>query len=118
MTPIKTHQCFDGVQELYRFDNGYGASVVRHMHSYGGPDGFWELAVINWNRGKGHCGKGHWEFDYTTHITDDVLGYLTRANVDEILEEIQALDVWGCPPDDDDGQPTEYDEWMSYDPEC
>ena len=52
MTPIKTHQCFDGVQELYRFDNGFGASVVRHMHSYGGPDGFWELGVISWEKNK------------------------------------------------------------------
>lgn len=111
MEPIKTHKCFDGVQELYRFDNGFGASVVRHMHSYGGPDGFWELAVINWEKDK-------WKFDYTTHITDDVLGYLTRARVGEILEEIQALDVDGCPPDDYDGQPSEYDEWMSYDPDC
>ena len=113
MKPIETHQCFDGVQELYRFENGYGASVVRHMHSYGGPDGFWELGVINWAGST----RARWEFDYSTHITDDVLGYLTRARVDEILEEIQALDVDGYPPDGD-GQPTEYDEWMSYDPEC
>lgn len=44
MEPIKTHQIYDGVQELYRFENGY--------------------------------------------------------------------------PPDDDGQPTEHDEWLSYDPEC
>ncbi|WP_249182454.1 hypothetical protein [Burkholderia ambifaria] len=35
-----------GEQKVYRFDNGYGASVVRHQYSYGGDRGQWELGVV------------------------------------------------------------------------
>ena len=35
-----------GIQRIYKFDNGYGASVVKHKYSYGGDKGLWELAVI------------------------------------------------------------------------
>ena len=32
-----------GVQHVYSFSNGYGASVVKHDFSYGGKQGLWEL---------------------------------------------------------------------------
>lgn len=34
-----------GIQRIYHFDNGYGASVVRFTYSYGFEQGLWELAV-------------------------------------------------------------------------
>ena len=37
------------VQKLYKFANGYGASVVKGEHTYGGDEGLWELAVIRFN---------------------------------------------------------------------
>ena len=70
-----------GVQELYEFPNGYGASVIRASFSYGGKDGLWELAVLN----------PEGEIDYTTHITDDVIGHLTSEQVQWYLAEIEAL---------------------------
>lgn len=73
-----------GVQKLYKFPNGYGASVVRHSFSYGGDEGLWELAVIRYD-------KNHFDIDYSTHITDDVLGYLSEEDVDIILDKIAAL---------------------------
>ncbi len=73
-----------GVQKLYKFPNGYGASVVRHSFSYGGDEGLWELAVIRYN-------GDHFDIDYSTPISDDVLGYLTEEDVDTILDEIAAL---------------------------
>ena len=73
-----------GVQKLYKFSNGYGASVVRHSFSYGGDEGLWELAVIRYN-------GDHFDIYYSTPIAGDVLGYLSEEDVDAILDEIAAL---------------------------
>jgi hypothetical protein len=76
-----------GIQRLYRFPNGYGASVVRHQYSYGGDQGLWELAVVIYD------GEDVESFHlcYDTPITDDVIGYLSEGGVDEILAQIEAL---------------------------
>jgi hypothetical protein len=37
---------WDGVQAKHFFGNGYGVSVIRSSHSYGGSDGLYELAVV------------------------------------------------------------------------
>ena len=75
----------------FAFENRYGASVVRHSFSYGGRDGFWELAVL---RDVDLVGPGRiWEWDlcYSTSITDDVIGHMTEAHVNETLRKIGAL---------------------------
>lgn len=69
-----------GVQHVYSFPNGYGASVVKHDFSYGGKQGLWELAVLE---GEELC--------YTSGITDDVIGHLSWVNVEKILGEIKSL---------------------------
>lgn len=73
-----------GTQEICRFPNGYGASVVQHKYTYGGDKGLWELAVIKFEGDK-------WSIDYTTPITDDVLGWLTRLEVLELMGKIAGL---------------------------
>lgn len=73
-----------GIQKLYKFDNNFGASVVKHSFSYGGNDGKWELAVIQFD-------GDDWGITYDTPITDDVIGYLSDGGVEEILRHIQAL---------------------------
>jgi hypothetical protein len=73
--------CHDGIQYIYKAENGYGASIVRHQWSYGGKEGLWELAVID------HDG----EICYSTPITSDVVGHLTDKEVNKLLEEIDAL---------------------------
>lgn len=60
--------------------NGYGASVVRHVHSYGYPD-LWELAVIS----------ADGELTYETPITEDVVGHLDVASVNALLHEVASL---------------------------
>lgn len=70
-----------GLQKLYSFKNGYGASVVRHEFSYGGKEGKWELAVL---------GKGG-KLDYSAPVTGDVIGWLSPRQVQKHLRSIKAL---------------------------
>ena len=71
----------NGYQLIYKFDNGYGASVVKHDFSYGGKDGRYEVAVLD-NEGA---------LCYDTPITSNVLGYLNMSEVDKILVNISHL---------------------------
>ena len=75
-----------GVQNVYKFDNGYGASVVQHEFSYGSHENLWELAVIHFDS------DGEWSLDYSTPITDDVIGWIDMMQVMEILLQIQNLE--------------------------
>jgi hypothetical protein len=79
--PVATHDLHGGEQRKYKFENGYGASVVCHAYSYGGEAGLCELAVLDLDG----------RLTYTTPITDDVLGYLTEEEVQEALGKIAAL---------------------------
>ena len=71
----------DGYHKQYRFDNGYGASVVCSIGSYGGSKGLFEIAVLD-NNGR---------ICYNTPITSDVIGWLDFADVAETLEKIKSL---------------------------
>lgn len=71
----------DGYQKVYKFDNGYGASVVSHSMSYGGRSGLFEVAVLD--------AAGN--INYDTPVTSDIVGYLDFAGVAEILEQIKNL---------------------------
>lgn len=67
-------------QYIVTFDNGYEASVICNVHSYGGKLGLWELCVLL----NGYpC--------YDTPITDDVIGWLTDLAVEELLDKINEL---------------------------
>jgi len=79
---FKKHPQKDGVITRIIFDNGYGASVVKHEHSYGGDKGLYELAVL---------GKDG-QITYDTPITNDVIGYLTEDEVTDFLRQIQELE--------------------------
>lgn len=68
-------------QAFVEFPNGYTASVIRTSHSYGGTAGLFEIAVM-------YDG----ELDYTTSVTDDVLGYLTEQDVVDTCALIKALE--------------------------
>lgn len=78
----ETNKVHDGIQKVYSFPNGYGASVVKHSYSYGGKDNKWELAVLK-----------DGELCYDTDITSDVLGYLNDPEVDSYLRQIEKLEV-------------------------
>jgi len=84
-TPSIQRRVFDGTQKLWRFKNGYGASVVQHLGSYGHEEGSWELAVLKFDN------KGEWVLTYDTSITTDVIGHLSTSEVEEKLKEIRGL---------------------------
>ena len=77
------------LQHLFRFPNGYGASVVQGWSTYGGEQGLWELAVLSWPEAN-DSPDGH-SLCYDTHITDDVLGWLSREEVASLLDDIREL---------------------------
>lgn len=86
------HKVFTGLSNdrpeahyIFKFDNGYGASVVKSPYSYGGDRDLWELAVIEFVDGD------KWEITYDTSITNDVIGYLTDEAVRYYLREIYKL---------------------------
>lgn len=70
-----------GIYSRTIFENGFGVSVIKHKYSYGGPDGLYELAILD----------SDGEITYDTPITDDVIGYLTEEGVTQLMTEIQLL---------------------------
>lgn len=66
------------------FKNGYTASLVRHDRSYGGNEGFWEIAVMMGEK-----------LVYDTPITGDVVGWLNPDEVNRTLGMIEKLPVRG-----------------------
>ena len=78
---FKQHPSADGIISRITFENGYGASVVRHEYSYGGKDGLYEVAVLD----------SDGELTYSTPVTDDVIGYLRDIDVTDVMEKIQQL---------------------------
>lgn len=87
-TPILEKKLNGGVQKLFKFENGYGASVVSNEFSYGGDKGLWELAVVLVYENEGRLS---WKLTYDTPITEDVLGWLTWEEVEETLKQIEEL---------------------------
>lgn len=91
-------------QRLYHFSNGYGASVVRNKlpssmgairlsrqgsyTSYTRNEKEWELGVIKFHKAKDHT---EWGLDYTTPITNSVIGYLREPGVEKVLQRIKRL---------------------------
>lgn len=70
-----------GTQTVYRFDNGYGASlIVGGMFAYGGR----EIAVLAFD-------GDEWSICYSTPLTDDVIGHLSPEEARSTLLSIQNL---------------------------
>jgi len=77
----KKYDIYNGVGYLYEFENGYGASVVKHDGSYGGKQGLYEIAVLD----------STGDLCYSTPITDDVIGHATEDKVLDTLHRIKML---------------------------
>tara|TARA_B100001248_G_scaffold259400_1_gene245362 strand:- start:255 stop:509 length:255 start_codon:yes stop_codon:yes gene_type:complete len=75
---VKIH---DGHGYIYEFNNGFGASVVKHSGSYGNDRGLYEIAVLD----------SDGDLCYSTPITDDVIGYANEDKVLDTLHRIKSL---------------------------
>ncbi len=88
-----------GTQRVFRFPNGFGASVVKWTMeidgspiggsfggSYGAREGLYELAVLAFTSEEDSS------LTYETPVSCDVLGFLTAEEVETHLREIQ--DLW------------------------
>ncbi|HPY15970.1 MAG TPA: hypothetical protein PLI61_13830 [bacterium] len=65
----------------FRFENGYGASVIKHGRSYGYIHNLFEVGFLDTGG----------ELVYYEPFGDSVKGFLTNDEVLEILEEIKRL---------------------------
>ena len=82
---FKEREGMGGVIASAAFPNGYGVSVIKGPHTYGGDEGLYELAVVHPN------GEGPGSLCYATPITDDVIGHLTPEAVTGLMGDIWAL---------------------------
>ena len=62
------------------FDNGYGVSVITGSGAYSDSEHPYEVAVLKDN-----------DLCYSTHITDDVIGYNNEDDVTNIMRQVQEL---------------------------
>lgn len=85
---VETNCVMNGAQYIFRFPNGYGASVVKHDFSYGHEDDLWELAVTKYENSSADA---EWDLCYDTPITADVEGFLTDEMVRDLLGKIKGL---------------------------
>lgn len=67
----------NGIGRVYKFKNGFGASVIKHDFSYGGKKGLWELALLD------NEGELMYNGDYP-----DVVGHLNDPQLDRELQKI------------------------------
>lgn len=72
-------------QWLFKFENGYGASVIKRDGSFGFEEDLFELGVIRWGS------ENEWHLSYSTELTDDVIGHLSNDEVMLILYKIKNL---------------------------
>jgi len=78
---MKLNHVYNGLQWIFEYPNGYGASVICHDGSYGGPEGYFEIAVLD----------SEGSITYDTPLTSDVAGNLTFNQVSKFLKKIQKL---------------------------
>ena len=71
---------------VFRFDNNYGASVVKNKSTLGGEQDLWELAVIKFKEDTDDL-----HIDCTTSIASDIIGNLSDEEVMDYLKKIKEL---------------------------
>lgn len=70
-------------QTIYKFPNGYGASVIKFKHNY------FSIAGLRFDK------NGDFGIDYRTPITNNVIVGLNEKGIDEELQRIFDLEKIG-----------------------
>ena len=71
------------MQTVYKFPNGYGASVIEIYYL---EEDYIEVAVVKFDE------NGKYHLDFSTPITDDVIGVLDEEGRDKVLQQIFDLE--------------------------
>lgn len=71
------------MQTVYKFPNGYGASAIEIFYY---EEDYIEVAVVYFDD------DGKYHLDYSTSITDDVIGGLDEESRDKVLQQIFDLE--------------------------
>ncbi|WP_419154231.1 hypothetical protein [Weissella viridescens] len=71
---------FIAYQIIYKFPNGYGASVIHGLYTYG-----LELAILSFDD------NVDYSIAYDTSVTHDVMGHLTQQELADTLNDIRNL---------------------------
>jgi hypothetical protein len=93
--PAVVQGLLGGIQAIWRFPNGQGASVVNHRGSYGT-----ELAVLRFNSED----LADFDLDYSTPVADDVIGHIDTP--EELLSYLRRIRDLPRPEGDDTGSPS------------
>lgn len=73
-------------QWIFKFDNNFGASVIKRWGSYRFEEDLFELAIIKWQN------NDTWHLCYKSEITDTVIiGHLSNERVMELLYKINNM---------------------------
>ena len=79
-----------GAHYIFKFPNGYGASVIKHIGSYGFSEDLWELAAIKFHglTEQMHDPDG-WVICYIEKLDLNIEGSLTDEEVRKLLGDIK-----------------------------
>lgn len=81
---LETSECSQMWQALMFFPNGYGVSVLFGGQCYSNKKDSYELAILVGN-------ENYSDITFDTPIADDVLGFLAKEEVTEIMKKVQQL---------------------------
>ncbi len=84
---MKYNDCYSKTHFLFRFNNGYGASIICGNGSIGFEDAKYEMALIRWY--PKFADEFYYQLVYDKNRFKDVVGYLSPNDVVDLLKYIK-----------------------------
>ena len=73
------------IRYIFRFENGYGAGIVKMLSTHYHPEDLWELSVMKF------YDKCHCDLAYDVPMEDYIYDHLTDEDVRNLLVRIKEL---------------------------